>query len=72
MYGVRTSDYGFPQAGGKKYKGFEEKGLKQSPDYDNITTCDTMFSEGIYSSDILAPGESLRGPKDQKEVQETT
>ena len=69
MYGVRPSDYDLPEAGGKKYEGFEEKGLKQSADYGNIMACDTMFSEGNFASDILAPGKSMRGPKDQKEVQ---
>ena len=32
MYGVRPSDYDLPEAGGKKYEGFEEKGLKQVTD----------------------------------------
>ena len=43
MYGMRTSDHDRPQIGRKKYKRFEEKGLKESRLYGNIRTRDTII-----------------------------
>ena len=69
MYGMRTSDHDRPQIGRKKYKRFEEKGLKSGILYDIVDNRDTIFfcpfKGGIPCSHI-----SGRGPKDQKEVQD--
>lgn len=69
MYGMRTSDYDSTETGRKKYKRFEEKGLKSGILYDIVDNRDTIFfcpfKGGIPCSHI-----SGRGPKDQKEVQD--
>ena len=43
MYGMLTSDHDRPQIGRKKYKRFEEKGLKEPRLYGNIRTRDTII-----------------------------
>ena len=69
MHGMRTSDYDGTETGRKKYKRFEEKGLKSGILYDIVDNRDTIFfcpfKGGIPCSHI-----SGRGPKDQKEVQD--
>lgn len=69
MHGMRTSDYDSTETGRKKYKRFEEKGLKSGILYDIVDNRDTIFfcpfKGGIPCSHI-----SGRGPKDQKEVQD--
>ena len=69
MYGMRTSDYDSTETGRKKYKRFEEKGLKSGILYDIVDNRDTIFfcpfKGGIPCSHI-----SGRGPKDQKEGQD--
>lgn len=69
MHGMRTSDYDSTEIGRKKYKRFEEKGLKSGILYDIVDNRDTIFfcpfKGGIPCSHI-----SGRGPKDQKEVQD--
>ena len=42
MLRVRTPDHDRAQAGGKKYKRFAQKGLKQTLEYASISNCDTL------------------------------